>query len=59
MNNCLTRLRVDIKNIALIDQVLLKKTGALGFVTSSDTHIQVIYGPKVEKIASLVREALG
>lgn len=58
VNNCLTRLRVDIKDITLVDQIMLKKTGAIGLVTTSDTHIQVIYGPKVERIATLVREAL-
>lgn len=58
VNNCLTRLRVDIKDMALVNEEILKKTGAMGFVRSSDTHIQVIYGPKVEKIASDVREVL-
>ena len=58
VNNCLTRLRVDIKDMALVDEDILKKTGAMGFVRSSDTHIQVIYGPKVERIASDVREVL-
>lgn len=58
VNNCLTRLRVDIRDMALVDEELLRKTGAMGFVRSSDTHIQVIYGPKVERIASDVREVL-
>lgn len=58
VNNCLTRLRVDVKDMSLVQEDLLKKTGAMGFVRSSDTHIQVIYGPKVERIASDVREVL-
>ncbi len=58
VNNCLTRLRVDIKDMGLVNEELLKKTGAMGFVRSSDIHIQVIYGPKVEGIASNVREVL-
>lgn len=58
VNNCLTRLRVDIKDMSRVDEDTLKKTGAMGFVRSSDTHIQVIYGPKVERIASDVREVL-
>ena len=58
VNNCLTRLRVDIKDMGLVSEELLKKTGAMGFVRSSDSHIQVIYGPKVEGIASNVREIL-
>lgn len=58
VNNCLTRLRVDVKDMAKVDRDLLKTTGALGFVQSSDTHIQVVYGPKVERIATNVREVL-
>ena len=58
VNNCLTRLRVDLKDMALVSDEILKKTGAMGFVRPSDVHIQVIYGPKVEGIASHVREVL-
>ena len=58
VNNCITRLRVDVKDMSLIDEVKLKTTGSLGIIKPSDTHIQVIYGPKVEKIASQVREIL-
>ena len=39
-------------------ETLLKRTGAMGIVHSSDVHIQVIYGPKVESIAANVREVL-
>lgn len=58
VNNCLTRLRVDVKDMAVVDEAMLKKTGAMGFVKPSEKHIQVIYGPKVERIASDVREVL-
>lgn len=58
VNNCLTRLRVDVADMALVDEAALKSTGAMGIVKPSDSHIQVIYGPKVEKIANQVREVL-
>lgn len=58
VNNCLTRLRVDIKDMALVNEDMLKKTGAMGFIKSSENHIQVVYGPKVERIASNVRAVL-
>ena len=58
VNNCLTRLRVDVVNMKKVDETLLKRTGAMGIVHSSDVHIQVIYGPKVESIAANVREVL-
>ncbi|MEG0360740.1 MAG: PTS transporter subunit EIIC [Longicatena sp.] len=58
VNNCISRLRVDIKNMAQIDESLLKKTGCMGIVKPSDTHIQVIYGPQVEQVANSVREVM-
>ena len=58
VNNCISRLRVDVKDMSLINEETLKKTGSLGIVKTSDTHIQVVYGPKVEKIADAVRAAL-
>lgn len=58
VNNCLTRLRVDVKDMSLVKEDVLKKTGAMGFIRTTDTHIQVVYGPKVEGIAPNVREVL-
>lgn len=58
VNNCISRLRVDIKDMALVDETKLKKTGSMGIVKPSETHIHVIYGPKVEAIAASVREVL-
>lgn len=58
VNNCLTRLRVDVKDMSLVQEDLLKKTGAMGFIKPTETHIQVIYGPKVEGIAANVREVI-
>lgn len=58
VNNCISRLRVDVKDMALVDEIKLKKTGSMGIVKPSETHIHVIYGPKVEAIAASVREVL-
>lgn len=58
VNNCLTRLRVDVKDINLVKDEKLKGTGAMGIVKPSQNHVQVIYGPKVEQIANQVREVL-
>lgn len=58
VNNCLTRLRVDVKDMSLVSEDQLKKTGAMGFIKPSETHIQVVYGPKVERIAANVREVV-
>ncbi|ACA45227.1 PTS trehalose transporter subunit IIBC [Clostridium botulinum] len=58
VNNCISRLRVDIKDMSLVNEDLLKKTGSMGIVKPSSTHIHVIYGPKVEKVAKQVKEAM-
>ena len=44
--------------MSLVNEDLLKKTGSMGFVKPSATHIQVIYGPKVEGIADAVRAVM-
>ena len=58
VNNCISRLRVDLKDMSLVNEKLLKSTGAMGIAKPSENHIHVIYGPKVEGIANKVREAL-
>lgn len=58
INNCISRLRVDLKDMSLVDENLLKTTGSMGIVKPSNTHIHVIYGPKVEKVAKQVKEAM-
>lgn len=58
VNNCISRLRVDVKDMNLVNEAILKKTGSLGIIKPSENHIHVIYGPKVEQIADSVREVL-
>ncbi|MDP0506488.1 MAG: PTS transporter subunit EIIC [Fusobacterium sp. JB019] len=57
VDNCFTRLRVDLEDISKVDEILLKKTGAAG-IFKMENHVQVIYGPKVEKIALDVKRLL-
>ncbi len=56
INNCFTRLRVDVKDMNKVSEATLKQTGCMGISIVSDTHIQVIYGPKVDNIASKLKE---
>lgn len=58
VNNCISRLRVDVKDMSLINEHLLKSSGSMGIVKPSATHIHVIYGPKVETVAKQVKEAM-
>lgn len=56
VNNCISRLRVDLKDMSLVDEELLKKTGSMGIMKPSETHIHVVCGPKVQSVADAVRE---
>ena len=46
---CATRLRVDIANKSLVNESVLRSTGALG-VMIQDKAVQVIYGPAVNHV---------
>lgn len=58
VNNCFTRLRVDVKDMNAVKEDVLKKTGCMGIKKVSDSHIQIIYGPKADTIASKVKELI-
>lgn len=58
VNNCISRLRVDLRDISLIDENLIRKSGSMGILKQSDTHIHIVYGPKVEQVANNVRQVL-
>lgn len=57
VNNCFSRLRVDVKNVDIIDEKSLKGTGASGVIKNGN-NIQVIYGPKVSNIRNKVDKYL-
>lgn len=58
IDNCISRLRLVLKDTAIVDEKALKKTGSLGIIKVSDTQIQVVYGAKVEKAASELKRAV-
>jgi PTS system N-acetylglucosamine-specific IIB component len=47
---CITRLRVEVNDVALIDEDRLKEAGALGVVRTGRI-IQVIVGPEADDLA--------
>ena len=55
LDNCATRLRVSVKNGDLVDEALLKQSGAAG-VIKKGSGVQVIYGPQVSVIKSELEE---
>lgn len=57
VENCFSRLRVDVIDNTLIDEEALKGTGAAGVVRKGN-NIQVVYGLSINKIRTIVDEAL-
>lgn len=58
IDNCISRLRLVLKDTSVIREDALKKTGSLGIIKISDTVLQVVYGAKVEKAASELKRAV-
>jgi len=48
---CITRLRVEVTDPELVDEVALKATGAFGVVRSGRV-VQVIVGPEADNLAA-------
>ncbi len=48
---CITRLRVEVSDPALVDEGALKETGAFGVVRSGRV-VQVIVGPEADNLAA-------
>ncbi|MBP1042320.1 PTS transporter subunit EIIC [Vagococcus sp. BWB3-3] len=58
VENCFSRLRVDVTEEALVDEAALMVTGASGIVRKPQ-HVQVVYGMKINAIRTLVDDELG
>lgn len=58
IDNCISRLRLVLKDTSKVDEKALKKTGSLGLIKVSDTQVQVVYGSKVEKAANELKRAV-
>ena len=58
IDNCFSRLRVEVRDISAINEAALKETGAAGIVKKG-TNVQVVYGLGINKIRTIVDDALG
>lgn len=53
LESCITRLRVEVKDPALVDESALKDAGAFG-VVRVDATVQVVIGPEADAVAAAV-----
>lgn len=51
IDNCITRLRLEIKDQALVDEKVIKSAGVAGVVRPGKNSVQVIVGTKVQFVA--------
>ncbi|MCS0824268.1 N-acetylglucosamine-specific PTS transporter subunit IIBC [Cytobacillus firmus] len=56
IDNCVTRLRLKVKDIAMVDEGRLKQLGAKGVIKLSKTSLQVIVGTDVEFLANELKK---
>jgi len=43
IDNCATRLRIQVKDIELINEKQLTRQGALGFINLPDNQVQIVF----------------
>ena len=58
VENCISRLRIDLKDPSVVDQVKIKDSGCAGIFFPTKEHIHVVFGPHVEFVRHAVDDAL-
>lgn len=58
VENCISRLRIDLKDPEKVNQPGLKKSGCAGIFFPSKNHIHVVFGPHVEFVRNAVDKQL-
>ena len=51
IDNCITRLRLEIKDYTLVDEKKIKSSGVAGVIRPGKTSVQVVVGTKVQFVA--------
>ncbi len=51
VDNCITRLRLEIRDYTLVNEKKIKSAGVAGIMRPGKTSVQVIIGPKVQFVA--------
>ncbi len=58
LDNCVTRLRLEIKDYTKVDEKMIKSAGIAGIMRPSKTSVQVIVGTKVQFVADEMKKML-
>lgn len=58
LDNCITRLRLSVNDISLIDEDVLKANGALAVIKLDVHNLQVVIGPKVHLVKNQLQQLM-
>jgi len=58
VDNCITRLRIDLEEVKKVDRKILESSGCAGIFFPSSKHIHIVYGPLVEFVRNAIDEEL-
>ncbi len=58
LDNCITRLRLEIKDYTQVDEKKIKSAGVAGIIRPSKNAVQVIVGTKVQFVADEMKKML-
>lgn len=58
VDNCVTRLRIDLKDMNIVDKELLKESGTSGIFFPTKNHIHIVFGPNVEFVKNAIDNQL-
>lgn len=56
IDNCITRLRIEVKDMALVNDKKIKSAGVAGIIKPGKTSVQVIVGTKVQFVADELKK---
>ena len=58
LDNCVTRLRIEVKDYVAVDEPKIKSAGIAGVIRPSKNSVQVIVGTKVQFVADEMKKML-
>ncbi|WP_434357330.1 maltose/glucose-specific PTS transporter subunit IIBC [Parasalinivibrio latis] len=58
LDNCITRLRLSVQDMSLVDDATLKANGALGVVKLDEHNLQVVIGPQVHLVKNEIQSMM-
>ena len=58
LDNCITRLRVEVKDYTAVNEKKIKSSGVSGVIRPSKTSVQVVVGTQVQHVADELKKLL-